>query len=74
MEKSEGFPSIANSLARVLVLGSLPGRKSLLEKVYYAHPQIAVWPVMAEIFGAVGNYEERCTCRLRVSLSVGGPE
>jgi hypoxanthine-DNA glycosylase len=70
MERSEGFPPVADSRARVLVLGSLPGRKSLLEKEYYAHPQNAFWPVMKEIFGAAGNYEERCACLLRHEVAV----
>lgn len=70
MEKSEGFPPIANSISRVLILGSLPGRKSLLENEYYAHPQNAFWPLMAEIFGAVGNYEERCAYLLRQEVAV----
>jgi len=70
MEKSVGFPPIANDSARVLVLGSLPGRKSLLYKEYYAHPQNAFWPVMREIFGAAGDYEERCACLLRHEVAV----
>jgi len=70
MEKSEGFPPIANASARILVLGSLPGRKSLLEKEYYAHPQNVFWPVMKEIFGALGSYEERCACLLRHGIAV----
>ncbi|MDH4056614.1 MAG: DNA-deoxyinosine glycosylase, partial [Gammaproteobacteria bacterium] len=70
MEKSVGFPPIANDSARVLVLGSLPSRKSLLDKEYYAHPQNVFWPVMREIFGAAGNYEERCACLLRHEVAV----
>lgn len=70
MEQSEGFPPIANVSARVLVLGSLPGRKSLLEKEYYAHPQNTFWPVMREIFGAAGSYEDRCACLLRHEVAV----
>lgn len=70
MEKSEGFPPIANAAAEVLVLGSLPGRKSLLEKKYYAHPRNAFWPVMHEIFGVTGSYEQRCECLMRHRVAV----
>lgn len=59
-ETSEGFPPVASLDARVLVLGSLPGRKSLSDQEYYAHPQNAFWPIMSEIFGVNGNYCERC--------------
>lgn len=70
MEKSAGFPPIASTAARVLVLGSLPGRKSLLEKEYYAHPRNAFWPIMERIYGVAGSYEERCTGLLRHELAV----
>ena len=49
---SVGFPPIAAAHARVLVLGSLPGRRSLEMQEYYAQPQNAFWRIMGEIFGA----------------------
>jgi len=36
----------------VLILGSLPGRKSLEMQQYYAHPQNAFWRLVTQIFGA----------------------
>jgi double-stranded uracil-DNA glycosylase len=44
------FPPIAGRQAHTLILGSLPGRKSLEEQQYYAHPQNAFWKLMAVIF------------------------
>ena len=55
-----GFPAIARADARVLILGSLPGERSLGANQYYAHPQNAFWKIMGEIAGAKGTYSERC--------------
>ena len=52
MTSSTGFPPIVDSGATVLVLGSLPSRKSLEASEYYAHPQNAFWRIMGEFFGA----------------------
>jgi hypoxanthine-DNA glycosylase len=49
---SVGFAPIADSRARVLVLGSLPGRKSLDMREYYAQPYNAFWRIMGALFGA----------------------
>ena len=49
---SVGFPPIADAAARVLVLGSLPGRKSLDLREYYAQPYNVFWRIMGELFGA----------------------
>lgn len=64
MEPSEGFPPIVRSDARILILGSLPGQKSLTDQEYYAHPQNGFWPIMTQLFGITGDYDERCA-RLR---------
>jgi TDG/mug DNA glycosylase family protein len=62
MEPSEGFVPVARPDARILVLGSLPGRKSIAVSEYYAHPQNSFWRIMQELFGIAGDYNERCTC------------
>lgn len=43
------------------MLGSLPGRRSIAEQQYYAHPQNAFWPIMRELFDIDGSYADRCS-------------
>jgi TDG/mug DNA glycosylase family protein len=51
-EASIGFAALSDSSARVLILGSLPGVKSLEQQQYYAKPQNVFWRIMGSLFGA----------------------
>lgn len=66
------FAPVGNRLARVLVLGSMPGAASLLAGRYYAYPHNAFWPIMGELFGAgpTVSYEKRVLILRRAGLSL----
>lgn len=48
---ANSFDPIAASDARVLILGSIPGRRSIELGQYYGHGRNAFWPLMQELFG-----------------------
>ena len=61
MALSHGFPPVADKSARLLVLGSLPGRASLTAHEYYANKQNAFWRIMGDLVdaGPALPYEQR---------------
>ncbi len=46
------FPPILPDNPHTLILGTMPGRKSLETNQYYAHPQNQFWKFMGDIYGA----------------------
>lgn len=67
-----GFPPLARHGARILVLGSMPGRRSLDERRYYAHPRNLFWPFMARIAGFQEglDYEARVQALLESGVAL----
>ncbi|MEJ2307711.1 MAG: DNA-deoxyinosine glycosylase [Gammaproteobacteria bacterium] len=45
------FPPVVGDRPHTLILGSMPGERSLREQRYYAFPQNSFWPIMAQICG-----------------------
>ncbi len=61
MPRVRSFPPVSNADARVLILGSMPGKMSLEKRQYYGYPLNAFWKIMGEIAGAHPDlpYEKR---------------
>ncbi|MBL1142078.1 MAG: DNA-deoxyinosine glycosylase [Proteobacteria bacterium] len=60
MTDNTGFPPIVNQEATILILGSMPGQKSLEKQQYYAHPRNSFWPIIYQLFNVDKklNYEQ----------------
>lgn len=57
------FPPVIDKNSRILILGSIPGVKSLEKQQYYAHPQNKFWKIIFELFQKEfkEDYAERIT-------------
>ena len=69
MDNCKSFkPSIDNN-STILILGSMPGVKSLEEQQYYAHPQNRFWKVMGAICNVPNLYELDYDLKLKTLLN-----
>jgi len=61
MSAIHSFLPISDPEAKVLILGSMPGKQSLEKNQYYAHPQNAFWKIMGDLVGTYPSlpYERR---------------
>ncbi|MDQ1161538.1 hypoxanthine-DNA glycosylase [Chryseobacterium sp. SORGH_AS 447] len=48
-DRISSFPPIIDRSSRILILGSIPGVKSLEKQQYYAHPQNKFWKIIFEL-------------------------
>jgi hypoxanthine-DNA glycosylase len=49
--RKASFPPVVADHIRVLILGSLPGERSLAEGRYYAHPRNLFWRLIGAVIG-----------------------
>ena len=61
MNRISSFPPIVFNDSKILILGSVPGVKSLEMQEYYAHPQNKFWRILFEQFNEnfTENYVEK---------------
>ncbi|EJL68747.1 DNA-deoxyinosine glycosylase [Chryseobacterium populi] len=66
------FPPLIDHTSRILILGSIPGVKSLEKQQYYAHPQNKFWPIIFELFNEefTEEYAERINMLKKYHIAV----
>ncbi|WP_017445932.1 DNA-deoxyinosine glycosylase [Gayadomonas joobiniege] len=59
--QSQSFNAICQNNVKAVILGSMPGMRSLQTQQYYAHPRNAFWPIMSAYFNWPDDltYEQR---------------
>jgi hypoxanthine-DNA glycosylase len=73
MTRKSSFPPVADDRTRLLILGSLPGERSLAEQRYYAHPQNQFWRLIGHAIGrdlASLAYETRLAALLEARIGL----
>ena len=58
------FPPIISNDAKIFILGSVPGVKSLEMQEYYAHPQNKFWKIIFELFNE--NFSEDYVEKIKI--------
>lgn len=70
MPKKRSFAPVVNQQTRLLILGSLPGEKSLAQSQYYGNSQNRFWMLMSEVI-QVDLVALAYTARLEALLANG---
>lgn len=72
MSLKSSFAPVADDRTRILILGSLPGDRSLQASQYYAHPQNRFWKLMFLLLGETpfDHYDERLTLLLKCGIGL----
>lgn len=72
IQYKSGFPPIIQADSKVMILGSMPGEKSLAEQQYYAHARNLFWPFMALLFNTniPEHYEDKKSLLLSNKIAV----
>lgn len=66
--KKEGFPALIDENTKILVLGTMPGGRSILKGEYYANPTNQFWKIIFRTFNSgesVLRYDDKTELLLK---------
>lgn len=69
MNTCKSFKPPVDNNSKVLILGSMPRVKSLVEQRHYAHPQNRFWKVIGKICNAPKLFELDYEAKLKTLLN-----
>lgn len=62
---AESFAPLIDERTEILIVGTMPGIKSLEEKQYYAHPRNAMWHIISRLYNQkFASYKQKTECLL----------
>jgi double-stranded uracil-DNA glycosylase len=72
MTNIHSFPPISKEDSHVLLLGSMPGKESLVKNEYYAHSRNSFWRIMESVLGISieKSYLEKTTALLNRGIAL----
>ncbi|MCT3959156.1 DNA-deoxyinosine glycosylase [Elizabethkingia anophelis] len=71
-DRINSFPPFIDKDSKILILGSVPGVKSLEMQQYYVHPQNHFWKIMFHLLAepVTSDYEEKLAMLQRSGIAV----
>lgn len=71
-ETDTAFPPVIGETPQILILGSMPGQRSLAQQQYYAHSRNAFWPIIRQFLGLPNeaDYSQCCDALTRNRLAL----
>lgn len=69
---SQSFLPLIGTTPKILILGTMPGKESLNQQQYYAHPRNAFWEIIFEIFNGefALDYQRRTEFAIKNKLAL----
>ncbi|MCT4638713.1 MAG: DNA-deoxyinosine glycosylase [Bacteroidales bacterium] len=71
-EFKQSFEPISDDCSEILILGSMPGDRSIADNEYYSHPRNRFWPLICKLTGSETpcNYNDKNSMLLNNKIAL----